>query len=247
MSTDEDSKVAVVIAAGGSGARFSSSEQQAPKQFLNLHGRPLYVWSLLTCIKHELVNRIVIVTPSAMLESLRVELAQLIEEQSLSKEIEVTAGGASRQASVFAGLKLLGSSGVKPDYVLIHDAARPFLDFATLDRVIDAVIKYGACTVGRPVTDTIKRVKESAVVETLPRQDLIAVQTPQAGRLYDLLQAHEAALSAGFASTDDASLLEWAGKKVFVVDGPVNNLKVTDPLDLILAEALSGYLLGDRL
>jgi 2-C-methyl-D-erythritol 4-phosphate cytidylyltransferase len=247
MSKSPNNKVAVVIAAGGSGTRFSTDENASPKQFLNLRGRPLYTWSLLICAKHELVENIVIVTPVTMVEQLRADLAKLITEHSLSARIEVTAGGASRQDSVFAGLKLLNRSSLKPDHVLIHDAARPFLDFATLDRVIDTVIKYGACTVGRQVTDTIKRVRDSAVVETLPRQDLVAVQTPQGGRLSDLLQAHEEALAAGFATTDDASLLEWSGKKVFVVDGPVNNLKITDPLDLILAEALAGYLLGDRL
>ena len=97
------------------------------------------------------------------------------------------------------------------------------------------------------MSDTIKRVDGKRIIETIPRRDLVAVQTPQAGKFSQLLQAHVAAAESGFNTTDDAALLEWSGHNVYVVDGPLHNLKITQPLDLILAEALVDYLSEDFL
>jgi 2-C-methyl-D-erythritol 4-phosphate cytidylyltransferase len=249
MTLPAEAKFAAIIAAGGSGTRFAGEKVQdaTAKQFLSLRGLPLYAWSLLALSRHQLISHLVLVVPSQMVQAVKEETAALSSEHELRLTIGVVAGGATRQSSVFQGLKQLAGTAYPPEYVLIHDAARPFLDYSTVDHVLKKAIEYGACTVGSPVSDTIKRVAGGKVVETIPRQDLVAVQTPQAGKFSHLIQAHEKAVLAGFATTDDAALLEWDGHEVYVVEGPLNNLKITHPLDLILAEALADYLCEDRL
>ncbi len=242
MSSHAGIAFAAIIAAGGSGSRFAKGSQGLAKQFLQFRGLPLYAWSLLALSKHHLLHRIIVVTPSDMVQKTTAEIQDLIAAHNLRPKISVIAGGASRQASVFCGLQELESSGDPPDFVIVQDAARPFLDIQTVDAVAKKVIECGACTVGGSVTDTIKKVKNGLIVETLLRENLIAVQTPQAARFAQLIGAHREAALAGFATTDDAALLEWAGHEVFVLEGPKYNLKVTDPLDLMLAEALADYL-----
>jgi 2-C-methyl-D-erythritol 4-phosphate cytidylyltransferase len=197
--------------------------------------------------KHPLMLRIVLVAPSAFLDDVSQEAKGLSSKYNLSQSLEFVVGGQSRQESVFKALQHLDGEGEKPDFVLIHDAARPFLDFETIDRVINHAIKYDACTVGVAVSDTIKRVDGDKVLETIPRDQLVAVQTPQGARFRDLLAAHLEARRSGVNTTDDAALLEWFGKDVRVVAGPACNLKLTQPLDLILAQALGDFLLKDPL
>ncbi len=239
---------AAIVAAGGTGSRFSkSSKAELPKQFMSLRGQPLYFHSLLSFLQNSRISRVILVTPSHMVQLAKTESADLGKKVSQDKEIEVIAGGASRQASVFCGLKYLQECGEIPDYVLVHDAARPFLDNETLERIMDKVIECGACTVGGAVSDTIKKVAGGKIIETLPRNELVAVQTPQASAFAPLLAAHEEALLLKYSSTDDSSLLEWAGHEVHVVEGSPYNIKVTQPLDLMLAEQLADYLLKDLL
>ncbi|MBX9567604.1 MAG: 2-C-methyl-D-erythritol 4-phosphate cytidylyltransferase [Candidatus Obscuribacterales bacterium] len=250
MSPHSGLEFAAVLAAGGSGSRFSSGSTNEPgkaKQFLELHGRPLYWWSLFNISKHHLVRRIILVAPSAVLELLSDEAKSLCEKFELRQQLELVAGGETRQESVFKALSHIKDVGEHPDFVLIHDAARPFLDFETVERVIKHAIEYDACTVGAPVSDTVKRVVGDKVLETIPREQLVAVQTPQAGRFGNLLSAHIEARQLGFNTTDDAALLEWAGHEVRVVPGPAYNLKITQPLDLVVSQALGDYLLKDPL
>lgn len=256
----EAGEFAAVLAAGGSGQRFygentpesirDAKQEHSPKQFLPLKGLPLYAWSLRVLCKASLA-RIVLVVPADMQPILELEIRQAkyqyLKDLGTNTEITVVAGGKTRQASVFNALKHLAGTAAKPRFVLVHDAARPFLDNDTVLRVMKATITHGACTVGGAVSDTIKRVSQGRILETLPRESLVAVQTPQAASFDDLYRAHEEAALAQYLSTDDAALLEWAGKEVHVVDGPKYNIKITQPLDLILAESLSDYLLKDCL
>ena len=136
-------------------------------------------------------------------------------------------GGATRQASVRAGLEALAPR--KPDIVLIHDAARPFASAALVARAIAATAKTGAAIPALPVTDTVKTVDAAGLVDkTLDRNSLRLVQTPQAFAFEPLLAAHRRAAAAGRADfTDDAALAEWAGLKVSVFDGEPGNIKIT--------------------
>lgn len=249
MSLPDKIEFGAIIAAGGSGLRFAGEKapESTPKQYLHLGGLPLYAWSLSRLSREPSISQLVLVVPSHLVQFTEAEIETLRDKHKLSANIQVISGGKSRQASVFLGLQKLAATADPPEYALIHDAARPFLDSRTIKRVIEGAIEYGACTTGAPVSDTIKRVSGCRVIETIPRSDLVAVQTPQAARFKDLLRAHEKAAVDGFATTDDAALLEWAGHDVYVVEGPSHNMKITTREDLILAEALEDYLFRDHL
>lgn len=234
MVSPEDVRVSAILVAAGIGSRFSVGEEDIAKQFVRLAGRPLYQWPLKALAEHHSVERIVIVTLEAMVAKLEVESRAL----ALAIEIDVIAGGASRQESVWCALSHLADREPAPEFVLIHDAARPFLTASILDETIGAMAQYGACTTAIPVADTIKRVREGFVVQTVRREDLVLVQTPQAGRLAWLTEAHQQARSKGSEHTDDAAVLEAAGYPVAVVSGSPYNLKLTRPEDLFVAQAL---------
>jgi 2-C-methyl-D-erythritol 4-phosphate cytidylyltransferase / 2-C-methyl-D-erythritol 2,4-cyclodiphosphate synthase len=150
-------------------------------------------------------------------------------------------GGATRQGSVLAGLE--GLAPLKPDLVLVHDAARPFASPALVSRAIAAAAENRAAIPALAVRDTVKRISKSgAVAETLDRSQLVTVQTPQAFSFPLLLEAHRRAAAAGRDDfTDDAALAEWAGIAVSVFEGEAHNVKLTTPDDFLRAEA-DGFL-----
>jgi 2-C-methyl-D-erythritol 4-phosphate cytidylyltransferase / 2-C-methyl-D-erythritol 2,4-cyclodiphosphate synthase len=154
-------------------------------------------------------------------------------------------GGATRQASVRAGLEALEPR--EPDIVLVHDAARPFASSELIARAIAAAQKTGAAIPGLPVTDTVKRIDRTGMIETtLDRNSIRLVQTPQAFAFSALLKAHRRAATQGRDDfTDDAALAEWAGMKVSVFEGEPGNIKLTTPDDFARAEALQAASLGD--
>jgi len=156
-----------------------------------------------------------------------------------------TNGGATRQASVHAGLEAL--AGAKPDIVLIHDAARPFVTPAVISRAIDAVGRTGAAVPAIAVTDTIKQVDATGNVEATPdRARLRIAQTPQVFRYDVILDAHRRAARDGRGDfTDDAALAEWAGLTVATFEGDPANMKLTTPEDFVREEARLGAMLGD--
>jgi 2-C-methyl-D-erythritol 4-phosphate cytidylyltransferase len=167
-----------------------------------------------------------------------------VEEYGFAHQVHVVEGGENRQESVSHALAALPAHA--DDIVLVHDAVRPLIDAATIDRTIDAVIEHGAAIVGLPAVDTIKQVERTAhgalITSTIPREFVVLAQTPQGFR-YDLLQrAFAEAIADGFLGTDEASLAERAGVPVAVVHGSQVNLKITQPGDLELAE----FYLGQR-
>ena len=154
-------------------------------------------------------------------------------------------GGATRQSSVRAGLEALAPR--KPDIVLVHDAARPFASAALVSRAIAAAERSGAAIPALPVTDTVKTVDASGLVDkTLDRNTLRLVQTPQSFAFPALLAAHRRAAEVGREDfTDDAALAEWAGLKVSVFAGEPGNIKITEEGDFARAEAMRMAALGD--
>jgi 2-C-methyl-D-erythritol 4-phosphate cytidylyltransferase/2-C-methyl-D-erythritol 2,4-cyclodiphosphate synthase len=154
-------------------------------------------------------------------------------------------GGATRQDSVRAGLEAL--AGQRPDIVLIHDAARPFVTAALISRAIEAAGRTGAAIPAIAVTDTIKLIGASGNVEATPQRDRLRVaQTPQAFRFDAILDAHRRAAQQGRADfTDDAALAEWAGLTVATFEGDPANMKLTTPEDFVREEARFGAMLGD--
>lgn len=202
---------AIVVAAGG-GSRFG-----AAKQFARLGG--VTVLDRAVGVARESCDGVVVVLPAD-------------KEWPPPTGVRVVIGGATRSASVRAGLANIPDD---VDVVVVHDAARPLASRALFARVV-AAVRAGADAAipGVPVADTVKRVRDHVVVETVPRDDLVAVQTPQAFRRAALEAAHE---TEG-VGTDDAALVEAAGGTVVVVEGEPQNLKLTLVADLELARAL---------
>lgn len=227
---------AAVLVSGGSGKRFGD-ESQSAKQYQLLNGSPVYTWALRVLLLHKRIDRVVLVVAQGLEAEVRADIDKWITK-GLDK-LSVTTGGATRQASVFNGLKVLAEQAVRPDAVLVHDAARPFLTATILDDVIECISKADACTVGTPVSDTVKRVSEQTIGETVDRSNLVAVQTPQAARFSALYDAHKRAEADGWVTTDDAAIMEKAGYKVSVVFSTKWNIKITTKEDLRICEALA--------
>ncbi len=228
--------VAAVLVCAGSGKRFGD-ESQSAKQYQLLNGSPVYTWGLRCLIEHDRISQVVLVVAEGLKEEISADVNKWISK-GLDK-LSVTTGGASRQASVFNGLKLLSEQASAPDAVLIHDAARPFVSATIIDDVIKCIEKEDACTVGTPVSDTVKQVSKNVINETVDRTNLVAVQTPQAARFAALLDAHTRAQADGWVTTDDAGIMEMAGYRVSVVLSTRWNIKITTKEDLRICEALA--------
>jgi 2-C-methyl-D-erythritol 4-phosphate cytidylyltransferase len=204
-----------IVVAAGAGSRFGR-----PKQYARLAGRRVLDWSVVAA--RQACDGVVLVVPPDRARD---------PEDAVDA---VVAGGATRSASVRAGLDAVPA---EVDIVVVHDAARPLaraeLFWAAIDAVRDGA-DAAVCAIS--VSDTVKRVADGVVVETLDRRHLVSVQTPQAFKADVLRAAH----GTGQDATDDAALVEAAGAKVLVVAGDPQNLKVTNPGDLAVAEALLG-------
>ncbi len=217
-------KVGVVVVAAGASRRLG-----VDKVFLPLAGKPLLAWSLDVCQDCELLSRIVIVLNTVNLALGR----RLVTERCWSKVVDICPGGNRRQDSVRLGLSKLGIC----DWVVIHDGARPFLTPQLIQDGLQAAQMTGAAIAAVPVTDTIKLGDDGLMVrETLNRQELWAAQTPQVFRFDIISKAHEQIEND---VTDDASLVEQLGYKVRLYMGSYDNIKVTTPQDLALAEIIA--------
>jgi 2-C-methyl-D-erythritol 4-phosphate cytidylyltransferase len=201
-----------------------------PKAFLSLGGEPLLLKSARPFEAAPSVESLVAVVPASDVGAARDLLSPL------QKLLAVVAGGERRQDSVLQGLRQApsGFEGV----VLVHDAARPFVDEPLIEAVIAAAARTGAALPVLPLVDTIKRVREDRVVETLDRGELGAAQTPQGFRMDLLVRAYEQAFRDGVTLTDEALAVERIGAAVEVVPGSARNRKITTPEDLAWAEDL---------
>jgi len=234
--------IAAVVPAAGIGSRFSLTDSGRAKQFFKLVGRPTYIWSLSTLCGHPSVDVVMLVLSQATACELVQEEVETFLSKEQAKKVLYTTGGETRQQSVLRGLVALSNREQKPDYVLVHDAARPFLTRSLITSSINAARESGAFTLGIPVTDTIKRIKDGVIQETLDRSDVYVIQTPQGGKFQWLLDAHLRAEQESFSTTDDAAILEYAGHKVIIVDGSGYNIKLTKQEDIRLCEALAGLI-----
>jgi 2-C-methyl-D-erythritol 4-phosphate cytidylyltransferase len=205
-----------------------------PKQFLSLDGLPILIHSLRAFAAVQRITAVYVAVRQPEIERVQAQIA----EYGFADRVKVVEGGDNRQESVANALAALPAQ--PDDIVLVHDAVRPLIDAATIDRTIDAVLQHGAAIVGMPAVDTIKQVERTAhgalITSTIPREFVVLAQTPQGFR-YGLLQkAFAEATADGFVGTDEASLIERAGLPVAVVPGSQVNLKITQPGDLELAE-----------
>lgn len=223
--------VFVILPAAGLGTRMGAS---APKQFLELRGIPLLIHTIRAFIAAEEVGQIFV----AVRRSEMVRMQEQVDKYEVGKKIRVVEGGDTRQESVSRALAAVDCS--EDDVVLVHDAVRPLIDPDTIRRTIEAVAKHGAAIVALPAVDTIKQVERTAhgaiVTATIPREYIVRAQTPQGFRCGLLRRALAAAEADGFVGTDEASVVERAGFEVVVVPGTAENIKITQPGDLELAE-----------
>jgi 2-C-methyl-D-erythritol 4-phosphate cytidylyltransferase len=221
--------VSVVVPAAGEGRRMRAPG--APrKQFRELGGEPLLVRTLRVFDRHQGVDALVVAGPPGQEAS----LAEALRGYGLGKLYTVVGGGETRQASVGAGLAAVPEG---TDVVLVHDAVRPFVSEASVESVIAAVREMGAAALAVPVADTVRRgAPGGTFAETVPRDGLWRMQTPQAFRLDLLREAH--ARFGNVEGTDEVELVLRLGHPVRVVEGSPFNLKVTTPEDWSFAEAV---------
>jgi len=228
----EGRRIGAVVLAGGQGKRMKSTVQ---KQYMMLEGRPLITYAL-EAFEQSPVDAIVLVVAAGEVDYVRREILPLCR---LTKLAAVTEGGKERYHSVYAGLKSLKDC----DYVLIHDGARPLVDEGIIGRSIEGAVRWDACVAAMPVKDTIKVSDDQGFACGTPdRSHLWQVQTPQAFSYSLVWEAYsrimaDPGLQQGI--TDDAMVVErQAGYPVKLVEGSYENLKITTPEDLILAQAL---------
>ena len=223
------SKTCVIILAAGKGKRMGSPIN---KQYLSLKGKPLLFYTLMAFSRCNLIDDIVIVTGENEIDYCKTEI---VEKYEINKVSQIVKGGQERQHSVLNGL--LAAKGC--DIVLIHDGARPFIDYSIIEDGIKFAKLYGACTCGVTPKDTIKiKNHDGFLVETLDRKFLVNIQTPQCFKYDLILNCHKKLLEEGSCVTDDTMVVEKYGNKVFLYEGSYNNIKITTPEDLIIGEKI---------
>ena len=219
----------VIIPAAGQGKRMNAGGN---KQFLNIRAVPLIVRTLQIFEKDEACETMIVVANKDEI----IEMKQLFTEHGLRKVTAVVPGGRERQESVYAGLlEINQSEGV----VLVHDGARPFVRPEEIRRLEAEVGETQGAVLATKVKDTIKKgSREQLVTETLERDELWAIQTPQAFSYQQLKKAHDVAKQNDFIGTDDAGLVEHIGGRIRLVPGDEENIKLTTPYDIGIAEMI---------
>ncbi|HEV2149013.1 MAG TPA: 2-C-methyl-D-erythritol 4-phosphate cytidylyltransferase [Longimicrobiaceae bacterium] len=224
-SAEPGPRAAAVVVAGGSGRRMGGAVR---KQYMEVAGEPILLRAVRAFVRHPGIGAVVVVLPPDDAASPPAWLAEL--------GVTVVAGGEERGDSVWNGL---AATAEDVEVVLVHDGARPFVTAETIDRVLEGA-RSGAVLAALPVTDTLKEVREDGTVAATPdRARFWQAQTPQGFPRAVLLEAHRRARAEGVRATDDAALCERYGIPVRVVEGAPDNLKVTRPADLPVAEALA--------
>lgn len=231
-----EARTAAIVLAAGRGSRMKSKIQ---KQYLLLKGKPVLYYSL-KAFEESFIDEIILVTGEEEIEYCRKEI---VEKYGFTKVSHIVTGGKERYHSVFCGLQALTDC----DYVFIHDGARPFVTEQILERAYETVQKEHACVVGMPVKDTIKLADENGFAKETPRRDLLwMIQTPQVfsyalvkSAYASFLEREQELLAQGIKMTDDAMVVEtFTDTGIRLVEGSYENIKITTPEDLRIAEAL---------
>lgn len=219
-----------IILAAGKGSRMNAGVN---KQFILLTGKPLLAHTLELFQSCKAIDNIILVAGKA---ELRLCKEQIIDEYGFDKVDKLVEGGLERQQSVYNGIMALEENC---SIVVIHDGARPILPGNIIERCIEGANTYGAVSAGIPAKETIKILDDKGFVKYTPERETVWItQTPQAFKPELIRKAHESAILEGAAGTDDAFLVEIMGVKVKMVEGSYENIKVTTPEDIIIAETL---------
>ena len=220
-------KVGAIIPAAGRGKRIGAS---VPKQFLKIQGRPLLHHTLMVFASCKLIDYVVLVMP-------RTDVDEMGEDWLNKYDIvrEVVVGGEQRQDSVYNGFNSLEEG---TDIVVVHDGVRPFTTPQMITATVEAAQQHGAAITAIPVSDTVKQAADGFVKQTVSRDGLWRVQTPQAFQCGLLQQAFKKAKKDSYYGTDEGSLIEYLGERVRIVPGSELNIKITRKEDLVLGESL---------
>lgn len=219
----------VIIAAAGSGSRMGAGIN---KIFLELGGIPVLARTLTVFERCDKINEIILVASEKEI----MKVTKIATDYGISKLKTVTAGGETRQQSVKKGLAEVSENA---DVVLVHDAARPLIEEKTICEVIECTISNGAAACGNKNKNTVKKIDNDGFIEeTLDRERLVEIQTPQGFKRDLIISSYELAERSGFSATDDCMIVENAGKKIKVVFSGSDNIKVTTFDDLALAEMI---------
>lgn len=220
--------ISVVIVAGGMGTRLGAD---VPKAFVGLGGKHLFEYSLEIFLAHKAVSEVVIVVPDSVVE----KAEEIVGEMELEKIVVIVNGGDQRWNSVYNGIMSTVDSS---EWVLVHDAARPFVTKDVIDSLLKKCGAHKCCITATPVTDTIRTFKEGICTGTVDRSTLIRVGTPQLFHRETLLKAFLHAGGMEPSPTDEAMLMEKSGVAIGIAWGDPKNFKITTPEDLEIAQAL---------
>lgn len=222
-------KNCAIIMAAGKGRRMGANIN---KQFLDIKNRPVIYYSLNTFSKSKLIDEIVIVCAEDEIDYCKIEI---VEKYKIDKVSKIVAGGKERQDSVYNGLKVVEDCEI----VLIHDGARPFVTDKIIEEGIKYAKQYGACACGVVPKDTIKiRNAQGISVDTLDRNKLFSVQTPQCFKYNMILESHKKLSKDSISVTDDTAVASYYGNTVYLYEGSYDNIKITTPEDLYVAEGI---------
>jgi 2-C-methyl-D-erythritol 4-phosphate cytidylyltransferase len=220
-------KAVAIVPSAGLGRRFGVGRN---KPFETLGDKPVLIWALEALDKMPEISEIIPVLKESDIQA----GVELFNFYKITKVKRIAPGGRERQDSVFNGLHFIKDRG---SVVLIHDGARPFLKPKTVRQALKTLPGYDGVVIGVPPKDTIKEIEGELIRQTLKRDALIAVQTPQIFFYQPLLAAYEKAMKESFYATDDAALVERNGGRIGVVICEYTNIKITTPEDLLIAEA----------
>ena len=220
--------ISAIVLAGGRGKRMNYHKS---KQFIEIKGKPVLVYTLEKFIYNKSIDEVILVLPEDEVDYCKKEVLQ---KYSLKVD-RIVIGGKERQDSVFNALEAMEKANI----VLIHDGARPFISEKIIEEGIKYANIYGAAAPGVTPKDTIKvKSKDNVSVDTPDRNTLVAVQTPQCFKYDEIYQCHRKIKEENAIVTDDTSVVERYGHKVYLYEGDYTNIKITTPEDLILAERL---------
>lgn len=222
--------VAALILSGGTGSRMGAA---VPKQFLNLKDKPILLHTVERFCSHPQIGCVCVVSGADFLDHTNELLASL----KTNKPLFTVTGGKDRRDSSKNGLEALSTLPEPPDFVLIHDAARPLVPDAVITNCIEGAKAHGACTAAIPSQDTIAVADHGMIADIPPRSTLYSVQTPQ-GFAFDLIVNAHRTLEESAAVTDDTSVMRLLGHPVALVEGDKRALKITTQEDLVFAESL---------
>ena len=223
-----------VIFAGGTGKRMKTVSK--PKQFLELHGKPIIIYTLEHFEAHESIDGIVVVCVSDWIDYCR----ELIDRFHISKVKAIVPGGETGMMSRFNGISKAAELYPEDTVCLVHDGVRPLIDQETITKNIESVEKYDSGVTVTPAIETIAVTgEENAVGRIIDREDCRMVKAPQSFRLGELLKAHKEAIGKGMKDCiDTAYLMQLSGHSIHAVDGPSENIKITTPSDYFTFRAL---------